>query len=208
MITSPTISLLAKALKDFQADVPKIAKNSTNPFFHSKYASLDDIISAVRAPLAKHGLVVSQIPCGDNRLLTLLIHEQGEYIGDEASTCPAKNDPQGAGSAITYMRRYALSAILGIAAEDDDDGNVANNNHQPHYEPVKATTSPVATSNGMGRPCQSCGANYVPKPGTESFSTICISCYKKSKSAPKPVSIPIPNPNAEYEGDSVNALDF
>lgn len=179
MEQSSSIASLAKALIAFQKEVPVIEKNAENPFFRSAYASLDGIIATIKPVLAKNGLAVSQMPCGENKLKTLLIHESGEFIGDEASTLPVKQDPQGLGSAITYMRRYALCAILGIAAEDDDDGNEAS---KPSNRPVatsKAYAAPATTSGS--HVCQSCGVSYTPKPGTEEFSTVCVPCYVKSK---------------------------
>lgn len=177
---SQSIASLAKALIAFQKEVPAIEKTAQNPFFHSNYAPLDAIIAATKPALIKNGLAVSQIPSGDNRLITVLMHESGEYVGDETSTSPAKQDPQGIGSAITYMRRYAYCAILGIAAEDDDDGNEAS---KAPSRPITAN-KPMQTSQGT-KTCQNCGKAYVPKPGTESFSTVCLDCYKKSKSAPR-----------------------
>lgn len=211
MYKSDSITALAKALIAFQKEVPVIEKNAKNPFFKSNYASLDNIIATIKPVMAKHGLSVSQMPCGENQLKTLLIHESGEYIGDDSSTCPAKQDPQGLGSAITYMRRYALCAILGIASEEDDDGNEATNNHQPRYEPVKAPTGPVPASKGtnaIGKVCASCGKPYTPKPGTESFSTVCIPCFVKSKGGKKPVAKEEVPPPINYGDDPMQGIDF
>jgi hypothetical protein len=123
------ITKLSPALIAFQAEVPNILKEAVNPFYKSKYASLDAIWDVVRPLLAKHKLAVSQFPCGDNELLTMIIHESGEQLGFVAKLHPKDDTPQGQGSAITYMRRYALSAALGLATETDDDGNAAT--HAP-----------------------------------------------------------------------------
>ena len=126
MEKSTTISSLAKALITFHVKVDKIGKDSTNPFFKSKYASLSNILDAITIPLNESGLSFSQLPSGDNGLVTILIHaDSGEFIQAEYSMKPVKDDPQGRGSVITYQRRYALAAILGLNIDEDDDGNTA-----------------------------------------------------------------------------------
>jgi hypothetical protein len=124
---SETIAALAKALSSFQKDMSAIAKDAKNPFFKSKYVTLSAIIEAIRKPLAENSLSFTQFPTGDNGLTTILMHDSGEYIASTVNTQPTKNDPQSIGSAITYMRRYALGAILGLSIQEDDDGNAASN---------------------------------------------------------------------------------
>lgn len=130
MQKSESIKNIAKALAAFQADVKNPANTETNPFFKSKYAPLNDILNLVRPLLSKHGLSVLQSPSGDGQnvtVTTLITHESGEWIESDPLTLKAdKATAQGAGSAITYARRYALSAMLGISSEDDDDGNIAS----------------------------------------------------------------------------------
>ena len=131
MRRSESIKNIAKALAQFQAEVRNPANTETNPFFKSKYAPLNDILNLVRPLLSKHGLSILQSPSGDGQnvtVTTLIAHESGEWIESEPLTLKAdKATAQGAGSAITYARRYALSAMLGISSEDDDDGNFASN---------------------------------------------------------------------------------
>lgn len=131
--TSESIKEIAKALSQFQHEAGKIVKDSTNPFFKSKYATLTNIQDAIREPLYSSGLTYTQHPCGENELTTILMHTSGEYIMSSYKMTPAKNDPQSLGSAITYQRRYALGAILGlnIDDDDDDDGNGASGLQQP-----------------------------------------------------------------------------
>lgn len=127
MNKSESITELAKALLNFHKEVGIVAKSSNNPFFKSKYASLPDIQEAIKEPLEKAGLVYSQLPDGLNGLTTILIHaDSGEWIEASYTMTPAKNDPQGQGSAITYQRRYALGAVLGLTIDEDDDGNAAS----------------------------------------------------------------------------------
>ena len=117
---------IAKALANFHAEMGKISKDETNPFFKNKYASLPTILSAIKESLQKSGLVFTQIPTGDNELETILIEvESGEAIRGTFKMILAKQDSQGQGSAITYTRRYALGAILGLNIDEDDDGNAA-----------------------------------------------------------------------------------
>jgi hypothetical protein len=102
----------------------KIDKTASNPFFKSKYASLSSILEAIQIPLAESGLVFSQHP-DKGELTTILIHtETGQYMMSSYDIHPVKVDPQGIGSAITYAKRYALCAILGLNVDEvDTDGN-------------------------------------------------------------------------------------
>lgn len=142
MKMSENLSNLAAALAKFQAEVKNPANTAANPFFKSKYAPLPDILNIVRPLLSKHGLSIVQMPSGDGEnitVATLLLHESGEWI----EACPLtlradKTTAQGAGSAITYGRRYAVSALLGISSEDDDDGNHASKPEQKQPEQKKA----------------------------------------------------------------------
>ncbi len=126
MEKSQSIKNLAKALMLFHLKVEKIKKDASNPFFKSKYASLSNILESIDTPLAESGLTFTQFPVAEHGLATLLMHEEsGEYIQGEYYMKPVKDDPQGIGSAITYQRRYALAAILGLNIDEDDDGNAA-----------------------------------------------------------------------------------
>lgn len=130
MKKSETIGALAKALAAFQMEVKDPSKDKNNPFFKSKYVALDGLLAAVRPVLAKNGLSFLQFPGGDGQvstMTTILMHESGEWIESDPLTMkPAKNDPQGVGSCITYARRYSLQSVLGIAWEEDDDANNAS----------------------------------------------------------------------------------
>lgn len=126
MEKSESIKNLALALCNFQGTVEKIVKGATNPFFKSKYANLADILDVIREPLQTNDLSFVQFPEGENALTTMLMHSSGEWIQATYTMKPTKNDPQGQGSAITYQRRYALGAILGLNIDDDDDGNNAS----------------------------------------------------------------------------------
>jgi hypothetical protein len=124
---SEQINELAAALAKAQGEIEGASKSSANPHFKSKYADLAACWDACRAPLSKNGLAVVQMPSheeGVATVTTLLTHSSGQWMRSEVSVKPGKPDAQGLGSAITYLRRYALMAVVGIAPEDDD-GNAA-----------------------------------------------------------------------------------
>lgn len=136
MEKSPSIKEIGKALMLFHVKMGKINKDASNPFFKSKYASLSNILEQIQIPLAESGLCFAQFPTENNTLTTILIHsESGEFLQGSYSIVPAKNDPQSVGSAITYARRYALGAALGLNIDDDDDGNAASQQAENKQEP-------------------------------------------------------------------------
>lgn len=120
---SETIGALAAALSKAQADITGALKDSSNPFFKSKYADLASCWDACRKQLAANGLSVIQTtewnPNGV-MLMTTLAHTSGEWIRGELPIRAKDESPQAQGSAITYARRYALTAIVGLAQIDDD----------------------------------------------------------------------------------------
>ncbi|CPS10200.1 ERF family protein [Mycobacteroides abscessus] len=144
-------STLAEALVAAQSEFGVIAKDTANPFFKSKYADLPAVMREAQPVLAKHGLAVSQQPSYVNAdgkvydtLKTVVIHESGEQISSTMVLHPVKNDPQAHGSAITYARRYAYMAALGLVADVDDDGNAASAKAAPRKAAPKKTTNPEA----------------------------------------------------------------
>lgn len=129
MMMSPTIGELAQALAKAQGAMSSAKKTASNPFFKSKYAPLSSIVDAIKAPLSSNGLAYTQTTeIGDDSAViieTVLLHVSGEWISGKLRMMPAKTDPQGVGSCITYARRYGLQAIVGIDADNDDDGNAS-----------------------------------------------------------------------------------
>jgi hypothetical protein len=126
-----------------QGEMEGAAKANVNPHFKSKYADLASVWDACRAPLAKNGLSVLQPVRADGpsvTVTTILAHSSGEWIEESLTMTAAQNTPQGVGSAITYGRRYGLSAMVGIAPEDDD-GNAAS--AQPQARQEAAPTVPA-----------------------------------------------------------------
>lgn len=124
MKTSESISKLAAALLKAQKQITFAAKDANNPHFKSKYADLESVIGAIKAPLNDNGILFVQSfspsQPGFLSLTTRLMHESGEWLEDELNMPLQKNDAQGYGSAATYSRRYALAAITGLFQADDD----------------------------------------------------------------------------------------
>lgn len=137
MDKSESIMKLTEALSKAQGMMEGAIKDSQNPYFHAAYADLASCWDACRKPLSDNGLAIVQRPViveGKFRLITMLCHSSGEWISGEYPIEPMRQvkdkgwepsgDPQSMGSAVTYARRYSLSAMVGIASEDDD-GNAA-----------------------------------------------------------------------------------
>ena len=131
---------LAPAFVALQADLVPVSKSATNPFFKSNYAPLNEVMETVQPILAKHKLAIAQFPTnldGVSALQTVLIHESGQTLQfPPTPLLLSKQDAQGQGSAMTYARRYGVMAVLGLVADEDDDGNKAKD---------KPTESPVQT---------------------------------------------------------------
>ena len=141
MNKSESIKELAAALHSAQGDMSGAKKSAANPFFKSKYADLNSVVDAVRQPFHDNGLSYSQSPVfkdGFVGVQTILMHTSGEWIESELLLPMTKQDPQAAGSAITYARRYALQAIAGIPSEDDD-GHAASQSGNGHAQPRQLT---------------------------------------------------------------------
>jgi hypothetical protein len=131
---SEHINELASALAKAQGEVTGALKDSANPFFKSRYADLASCWDACREPLSKNGLAIIQSPevnAEGLTLTTLLTHSTGQWIKNVFRIMPKDDTPQGVGSALTYARRYALTALIGIA-QVDDDGNAASGRANGH----------------------------------------------------------------------------
>lgn len=128
MRTSESIKQIAPALLKAQKEIKCVDRDKVNKGFNSVYASLGAVIEAVKEPLNESGIIflqsLSESTPGVLCCTTRLLHESGEWIEDTATIPLAKIDPQGYGSAATYIRRYSLSAIVGLH-QDDDDANAA-----------------------------------------------------------------------------------
>lgn len=143
MNSSESIKGLAAALAKAQAVMENASKDTANPFFKSKYANLESVVGVIRPAIEKFGLSFIQV-CHDwdvgAKVETIILHESGEWLSCGIMAAPAtKADAQGFGSALTYARRYSLSAAFGVATEDDD-GNAASK----HKPAAQATLQPYA----------------------------------------------------------------
>lgn len=142
IVHSEQINELAAALAAAQQEMENARKNSANPHFKSSYADLGEILNTVRQPLSKHGLSLVQMPAYEDGVVTvetLLMHASGQWLRGSCSAAVQKADPQGIGSATTYLRRYSAASICGIAQEDDD-GNAAG-----VTAPARKAEEPAAT---------------------------------------------------------------
>jgi len=148
---------LFAAIVKAQSEMSGISKDSANPFFRSKYASLPAVLEAITPVLNRNGLAMLQLPTfdGDNtvQVTTVIIHTSGQMMSSTVGAPIAKKDPQGVGSAITYLRRYAAQSIFALPVEDDD-GNAAS--HRPSAVPAAPTPAPkvgpVGTATGGPKP--------------------------------------------------------
>lgn len=139
MQKSSEITEISKALSEFRKEVKQPLKDANNPFFKSKYVPLENVVEAIDEVAPNHGLSFTQWPVNDGNgnvgVSTMLLHSSGQYIEyDPIYMKPDKQTPQAIGSAITYSKRYSLSAVFGITSDEDDDGNQATGNNQPKQQ--------------------------------------------------------------------------
>ena len=130
MSQSEIINELASALSKAQGEMQAAIKDKVNPFYKSSYADLGSVWDAARPVLSKYGLCVMQTtelaPDRDQIIMvTTLAHTSGQWMKSYLPLRTTKNDSQGIGAALTYLRRYSLSAIVGVVCDDDDDGETA-----------------------------------------------------------------------------------
>lgn len=154
---SESIGKIALSLSKAQGSLKAAVKDATNPHLKSKYANIASVWESCREALTANEIAVIQRPIpveqAEVRIETVLIHSSGEWISGTIRIPAQQATPQGFGSAITYARRYALMAMVGIAPDDDDDGEAAMNR------------------NGKAQPKQSNSASLLQK-AIEDFSKI------------------------------------
>ena len=120
---SPDIGKLAEALAKAQSEMEPATKDANIPFFKSQDASLASCWQACRGPLTKHGLAIIQTTEPDNgnvTVISILTHSSGQWVKGKLSVKPPKTDSQALGSCLSYLRRYSLSALVGLSTQDDD----------------------------------------------------------------------------------------
>ena len=163
---SETLGKLMDALLRAQLEFDPVLKDTKNPLYGSKYANLAGVVDATQPALSKNGLVISQLAISDvehqgSGVATILAHTSGEYIGSDFMLPAAgrgkdntsRYDAQTACGAVTYSRRYAYLAILGVAAEDDDGSFAA-----PHNAPAPVVRKTAAPKQVSAAPAQEMGS--------------------------------------------------
>lgn len=190
-LQSPEIGELAAALAKAQGQIKEAKRDRENPFFKSSYADLGSVWEACREALSSNGLAVIQTLSGYGKLRTTLAHSSGQWIVSLYPINPVKDDPQGLGSAVTYARRYAMAAIVGVApAGEDDDAERAQGRKAGRDEPTPADVyrkhdvEPPAARESKGSampPCPKCGHNKAVIKSKFTAGAFC--CWEKSTRA-------------------------
>lgn len=155
MILSQSAELdqLATALAIAQGSIQGAVKDRTNPAFKSSYADLASVWDACRAALSANGLSVSQHPGrledGSATVTTILLHKSGQHISSVCAALPRDQSPAAVGSVVTYLRRYALAAAVGVAPEDDD-AQAASHPPQTHAQPQRVPPAAQRVADAFG----------------------------------------------------------
>lgn len=148
MITkSDTIGELTKAFVAARANIKHPPRNKVNPHFRNHYADLTAVLDAVEPEFCANGLALLQFVDG-TQLVTIIAHTSGEFLSSAADLPPFSNAQQ-EGSALTYLRRYTVQALAGIAADDDDDGEAASTKtSKPKAKKGSPSKADAPTSDG------------------------------------------------------------
>lgn len=173
MTASPVKSELAFALAKVQGAIVPPKKDTANPFFKSKYADLAGVWDSVRGLLSSNGLAFLQLPTADGQRVSVtgkLMHVSGEAIESTITGTAADTKPQSIGSCITYLRRYQMSAMLGIAAEDDDGNAASGNDAQPKPKTAKQERPSFANGVPMEQHQAQLAAKAAPAPQSDAGS--------------------------------------
>jgi hypothetical protein len=148
MEKSENINELAAALAKAQAELKNPPRSrevsvrmKSGGTYKFRYAPLEDILEMARPILSKNGLAITHL-VGGTELKICLLHESGQYIESTVPLRPAEAGPQAFGSEITYKRRYTVTAMLGISADDDEDGNLSNGNGFTAKPPSSGSNQP------------------------------------------------------------------
>lgn len=140
LFMSDSIDQLATSLCKAQGEFSVARKDKNNPFFKSKYADFESVVAASRPALCANGLSVIQsiiFEDGNHYLVTILLHNSGQWIKSKAQHNPLKADIQSLSSYNTYLKRMCYSSLLGIVCSDeDDDGQIASNPSREYQQPT------------------------------------------------------------------------
>jgi hypothetical protein len=150
--TSEQIDEIAAAIAKAQAELENVERGGTNPDFRSRYAQLGAVLDEVRPKFAKHGVAILQHAvngAGSNvGIVTRLAHSSGQWIESSLYVAPTRFDAQGAGSVISYLRRYALMAVAGIGPDDDDGEAAVGRPQEPARQTSNGTTRVAVPPSG------------------------------------------------------------
>lgn len=149
---SPQLDKLATAMARMQGHLQNAVKDKTNPHFRSSYADLASCYDACRMHLSQNNLSVIQLPSAEGdkvSVRSILLHTSGQYISHCLTVKARDAGPQAVGSAITYVRRYSLCSVVGIAP-DDDDGNAAT--PEPRQQQQRPSPPPPSNKNPVFNP--------------------------------------------------------
>jgi hypothetical protein len=181
MEMSQEIKDIAESLALAQSEIEGASKDRINPHFKSSYATLASVWEACRAALTKNGLSVVQGAKADGNLVTvtsMLLHKSGQWFKDQISMRAMNETPQAIGSAITYGRRYALAALVGVAPEDDD-GNAGSGRPEPlaqsngnmRYAPDKSDAKTKKMRAELNKALQGCKSMKEFQAACKAFQT-------------------------------------
>jgi len=188
---------LAKALIAVQKGLQPAVKDAANPFVHNRYATLNSVMDSCRDALLSNDIWMTQFPVpadpGYLGLVTKLTHaKSGQWQASLAVVPLPKADPQGLGSAMTYARRYSLSAMLGIVMDADDDGTGA-------CEARPTAHAKMATRQGAR-------ASMPSHPPQEKETRCAPGATNPGANTPTPASIPMPSALPKIDGISYQTV--
>jgi len=171
MKRSDQINEIAAALSKAQGEMKPAAFDRTNPHFKNKYATLTSIMESIKEPMSKNGLCTVQTLATTEKgmsVVTTVLHSSGQWISDEGIPLVLdKDNMQGLGSAITYAKRYGISALLSVVSEEDDDGEGSLPGRAPTIAGVTHVEKPLITAPAHSAPsgndtCDKCGKKMGP----------------------------------------------
>lgn len=192
MNKSESITELASALAKAQGEIKGALKDQNNPFFKSKYADLGSVVEAIRAPLSKNGLSYVQLtePSDKDevRVETCILHSSGEWITSTLALPVSKADAQGFGSALTYARRYGLSAAFGVAPEDDDGNAASKAAPEARWQSTKVDALKIMNDEQMSR-IRKCASSVFDCLNSEDVESACNAIDKQAFDADEKVAL-------------------
>lgn len=195
-----------------QKELPKLQKTGINPHFRNKYVPLEELMTQVLPVLNKHNFVLLQQPTtldGEPALRYRLLHSSGETIEDIMPLLSKNADPQGQGSAITYARRYSLMSLLGLVADEDDDGHKSRTVTVPaQTRPAPAGVAPgYAGSTATAPTAQAAATNPVTSAQSGLITKILSQMLEEEREAFVVEAIGKPKPeNSREASDLIAAL--